>query len=209
VRSPKSIMTPAFHTLRFGTGTTYEIAWARQTRFPFVMGIQLFDDDTEASSIDCFKTNYFEPGIGGIRQALGSFCLNSYSSAPPDEFERDRFCASSRFLRGLEKRHGLAVTRSHIVPKLCSAPSGHIRPIQPIVPIRPIRPIGPIIAKTDSHSQNSYHHIKYLQSPDLPVVQKPSNLDQRVRWCQNSVRRHRVISDLSRPLQPIQRFRPF
>jgi hypothetical protein len=37
--------------------------------------------------------------------------LNSYSSAPPDEFQGIRFCASSRFLRGLEKRHSLTSRR--------------------------------------------------------------------------------------------------
>jgi hypothetical protein len=73
----------------------------------------VFDDDTEASITESFKTNYIEPRIGGTRQALGSLCLNSDSSTQPDEFRRNRFCALSRFLRGLEKRHGLTMRKPH------------------------------------------------------------------------------------------------
>jgi hypothetical protein len=74
---------------------------------------RIFDDVAESSLIDWFKANYIEPGIGGKRQALASLCLNSYSSTPPDEFRRDRFCASSRFLCSLKRRHNLTMRRPH------------------------------------------------------------------------------------------------
>jgi hypothetical protein len=37
--------------------------------------------------------------------------LNSYSSTPPGEFRRGRFCASPQFLRGLEKRHNFPMRK--------------------------------------------------------------------------------------------------
>jgi hypothetical protein len=77
------------------------------------LAADMFDDDAEAFVIDCFKTNYIQLGFEGTRQALDSLCLNSYSSTRPDEFKRDRFCPSSPFLHGLEKRHGLTMRRSH------------------------------------------------------------------------------------------------
>jgi hypothetical protein len=85
-------------------------------RFPLCDGhpaARVSDDDTEASIIDCFKTSYIEHGIGGAKQALNSLCLNCCSSTPPEKFKRDRFCASSQFLHGLEKTHCLMMRRLH------------------------------------------------------------------------------------------------
>jgi hypothetical protein len=39
--------------------------------------------------------------------------MSFYSSTPPGEFRRDWFCASSRFFRGLEKRHSSTMRRPH------------------------------------------------------------------------------------------------
>jgi hypothetical protein len=83
--------------------------------FPFCdehPSARVFDADRETSVID-YEANYIEPGVGGTRQALASLSLNFHSSTLPGEFRRDRFCTSSRFLRGLEKRHNLTMRKPH------------------------------------------------------------------------------------------------
>jgi hypothetical protein len=61
-------------------------------------------------------------------------------------------------------------------------------------------------------NQNLLSLSKLLSSQKTPAIPKPSchpktlkssNPDQRVRWCQNSVRGHRVISDPSESIEPI------
>lgn len=95
--------------------------WHRQraadsTWFPLAMGhpqARALDSDAEAAIADFVRVNYVHTGIGATRKDLRELCLTAYSEQTDDERHLERFCASSRFLRGLERRQQLSLRTPH------------------------------------------------------------------------------------------------
>jgi hypothetical protein len=81
--------------------------WHRQraigpTWFPLTIGYpQTGALDADA---DLVRDNSIDTGIGVTRRALRQLCLNSEAEQAEDEGHLERFCASSTFLRDLERR---------------------------------------------------------------------------------------------------------
>jgi hypothetical protein len=76
------------------------------------------DPDAEAALADFVRVNHIHPGIGATRKDLKKLCLTSYAEQAGDQRHLERFCASSSFLRDLEKRQRPSLRTPHKEPQI-------------------------------------------------------------------------------------------
>jgi hypothetical protein len=95
--------------------------WHRQrvadaTWFPLANGhprARALDPHSEAAIGDLIRENYIQPGIGATRADLKGLCLDAYAEQADYGHHRERFCASTTFLRDMEHRQGLSLRTPH------------------------------------------------------------------------------------------------
>ena len=89
---------------------------ADKTWFPLGQGhprSRALGSECEAGIADFLRENYIHSGIGATRSGLRQLCLDCYAAQNDDERHLERFCASTTFLRDMEKRQGLSLRSPH------------------------------------------------------------------------------------------------
>jgi hypothetical protein len=84
--------------------------------FPSALGhprARALSESSEASIADFVRVNYITPGLGATRTALHDRCMDAYAAQADDERHRDRFSASTTFLRDFQKRQRLSLRTPH------------------------------------------------------------------------------------------------